>query len=182
MVTNRRRTTDKTPGELALMWMKAHPVVAAYIGSAIHDYHDAEDLIQAVALSVTNHYADHDPEKSFNAWAMGIARNKVREYYRNRKTRQQVFSMETLDMIAREHESASTCFEPMRYALRFCLRKLEGKGRRILEMRYLQQMKPADVADQIGTTRNAVFITLHRVRAALRKCIEKRMAEEEGSS
>lgn len=43
-------------------------------------------------------------------------------------------------------------------------------------MRYVRELTPAKIAALTGMNANAVAVMLHRVRRALRECIEKQIA------
>ena len=48
--------------------------------------------------------------------------------------------------------------------------------RKLLEMRYVREMTPRKIAATTGMNSNAVSVMLHRVRRALRDCIERQLA------
>ena len=52
--------------------------------------------------------------------------------------------------------------------------KLSSKGRSLIELRYSQDLKPAEIARQIGTSPNTVSNALSRVREKLRDCVKRR--------
>jgi RNA polymerase sigma-70 factor (ECF subfamily) len=54
-----------------------------------------------------------------------------------------------------------------------CLGLLEGKARRLCELRYRDDLKPAAIAPLVGMTANTVAKALQRVRDRLRECIER---------
>ena len=59
---------------LTLLWMQAQPGIEAYLNGMIRDRAIAEDLLQQVALTVTEKFEQFDASRSFTGWAMGIAR------------------------------------------------------------------------------------------------------------
>jgi RNA polymerase sigma-70 factor (ECF subfamily) len=48
----------------------------------------------------------------------------------------------------------------------------------MLELRYVDEMSAAEVADEIGSTSGSVRVLLTRVRSALADCIQRRLAAE----
>jgi RNA polymerase sigma-70 factor (ECF subfamily) len=58
--------------------------------------------------------------------------------------------------------------------LRDCVRMLDGRARRLCELRYGDDLKPAAIAPLMGMTANTVAKALQRVRDRLRECIEHR--------
>ena len=69
--------------------------------------------------------------------------------------------------------------EDRRIALRTCLERIEGRRRRVLEMRYGENVKVSEIAQQLGMSSDGVSVMLHRIRSVLHSCIEKQMARAE---
>jgi DNA-directed RNA polymerase specialized sigma24 family protein len=65
----------------------------------------------------------------------------------------------------------------IRKALRECLRKQPAKVLELLQWRYAHDLKPGDVAVQMGLTAGAVRVMLHRAREVLRRCIKRHTSE-----
>ncbi|MFK7789806.1 MAG: sigma-70 family RNA polymerase sigma factor, partial [Phycisphaeraceae bacterium] len=64
--------------------------------------------------------------------------------------------------------------------LRQCMDKLSDKAHSLVELRYMQGLKPLAIAQQIGSSANTVSNALSRVRETLRDCI-KRQQQSEGT-
>ncbi len=170
--------------ELTILWMKAQPSVGAFICSIVRDRHDADDLLQSVALTATDRFHEYDRSRPFGAWAMGIARKHVLNYLRQHAKHKHVFSGELIDSIADIHEELSPTYDTMKQLLEKCLRRLkelEGRAYKMIEMRYTRDMKPREMAECLGTTPNTVRIALHRVRAVLRRCIDANAVMEQST-
>jgi RNA polymerase sigma-70 factor (ECF subfamily) len=69
-----------------------------------------------------------------------------------------------------------------REALNKCTRQLRGRARQLVELHYVRELRPTRIAQQLGMSANAVFVALHRVRTALRKCVEARLAATGGQA
>ena len=176
--------TNNSPGidqqrEIAKHWVIAQPTISAYIWSCIRDFHAAEDVLQEVAQDAAASFSRYDPEKSFVAWALGIARFKVIDFHRNHRNVPQLFDNETLDEMCEAFAETNPEASPQREALDFCLDRLQGKSRQAIEMRYELNMKPAKIAERIGSTSGSVRVMLTRIRNALSDCVEARMQRTE---
>lgn len=165
---------------LTLNWTSAQPTVLAYISSMVPNFQDAEDILQTVALTIAEKYDTFDPSCSFLSWALGIAQNKIYDYFRKQSKQRKIkiLDTQTIAQIAEIFEKESSHLNEMRYALEFCLGKLSGHWRQILELRYIRELSTQRIAQQLGMSKNAIFITLHRVRMALQECIQKRLSAE----
>jgi len=164
---------------LARLWVGAQPSVSAYIWSCVHDFHTAEDLLQDVAEDAATSFEKYDPSRPFIAWALGIARFKVIDYYRKNDRDPHIFlgEPETLESLTAAFEEIFPQANARREALAFCLDKLPDKSRKALEMRYELDMKPAQIAERTGTSSGVVRVMLTRIRNALSKCVKQRIEQ-----
>ncbi len=148
---------------------------------------DAADVVQEVFTSVATHVADfrrEAPGDSFAAWLGTITRNKVRDWFRRRRGRPEAQG----GTDAYEHLlQISECSEP-------CISKTTSTGGRLdadgglshrgLELiraefenrtweafwrAAIQRQYPADVADDLGISVNAVYKAKSRVLRRLRQ-------------
>jgi RNA polymerase sigma-70 factor (ECF subfamily) len=173
-------TQNEQSQTLARLWVRAQPSVSAYIWSSVRDFHIAEDLLQDVAEDAASSFSKYDPAKPFIAWVLGIARFKVVDYYRSKDRDPHIFDAEAMEHLSAAFEEVFPEVSPRQEALEHCMEKLPPKSRRLLEMRYEMEMKPAKIADQVGTTSGSIRVLLTRVRNALGDCVEKRLKQLEG--
>jgi RNA polymerase sigma-70 factor (ECF subfamily) len=64
----------------------------------------------------------------------------------------------------------------MHTALEGCIDRVQGRPRKLLEMRYVRELTPSAIATMTGMNANAVSVMLHRARRMLRECIERQLA------
>jgi RNA polymerase sigma-70 factor (ECF subfamily) len=172
------RSDKKETEEIAVLWTRAYPAVSAFISSIVPKFQDADDILQQVAVAVVQDYDRYDKERSFIAWAIGIARNKILMYRREKAHEQSALDAEAIRTVAEVYERDSAEFNDMRRALHTCIKKAKVRWQQILEMRYSRGLSATRIAEQLGMTQNAIFITLHRIRLALRDCIMREMSNE----
>ncbi|MDF1852425.1 MAG: sigma factor [Verrucomicrobiales bacterium] len=67
---------------LARLWIEAEPAVRAFVFASISRFSDAEDVVQKVALTVARRFDEYDGERSFEAWAIWLAKSRVIDHYR----------------------------------------------------------------------------------------------------
>jgi RNA polymerase sigma-70 factor, ECF subfamily len=162
---------------IARLWTQAQPAVSALIGSTVIDFHDAEDLLGQVAETVVTKADEYDASRPFIPWAMGIARYRILQYFERRRADRHVgFDDETLRLLAESHSELAEGAPARLAALRQCLGQLQGKSKRVLEMRYLHDHGASWIAEKMGMTQGAVWTLLHRARKALADCIDRRLA------
>ena len=167
--------------KLAALWTKAQPTVAGFIRAMIPDAEQAEEVLQETAMVCVRKFDTYDPSRPFDAWAVGIARFEVFAWRRACATQQQTLDDEIVARVADSYEQMSAHADGIREALRACLEETRGRGRQALELYYGQDMTTDQVAAEMKMTGGAARTLLSRVRAALRKCIERRRAGQEGA-
>jgi RNA polymerase sigma-70 factor, ECF subfamily len=160
--------------QLARLWTESQPVVAAYILSIIPNFHQAEDVLQQVAVALVGEFERFDASRPFLPWVLGIARNMA---LKSRRTAVRRWKHELSEALIEKIESAfheqDDALVAMRQWLRYCLRKQPKKMLELLRWRYAHNLKPSEVAPRMGITSGAVRAMLHRSREALRKCIRR---------
>ena len=160
-------------------WTRAQPLVASYVYGVVRHWHDAEELLQEIAVLAYRAFADFDPSRPFVPWIMTIARNAVIDRLRRAGPNISIFNEQILSTLARVHESFEPLVGPHRAALDHCVRRLTERQRLVLTLRYQDELAVKDIADSMKTTPNAVSILLHKIRAALADCIRTRLLLED---
>lgn len=171
---------DERARQATRLWTLAQPVVSAFVGSVVRDFAARDDVLQETAVAVIEAFDRYDPERPFVAWAMGIAQNQVRLYFRRLHRDRLVFDDELLVQLAAAFEETSRAEAQPLGHLRGCLDQLEGRSRELCDLRYGRDLKPAAIASALGMSANAVAKALQRIRDQLRACIERKSALEGG--
>jgi RNA polymerase sigma-70 factor (ECF subfamily) len=166
--------TQDNSEQLARLWTESQPVVAAFVLSAIPDFHQAEDVLQQVAVVLVREFDQFDRSRQFLPWALGIARNLALKSRRDVARRSKyVINEALLDQIQISFHEGEDSLIAIRKWLRHCLEKQPQKILELLRWRYAHDMKPSEAAERMGITSNTVRAMLHRAREALRKCIRR---------
>ena len=168
--------------QLAKLWASAMPAIEAFVGSAVRDANDREDVIQATSEYLARHFDEFEPGTSFTGWAVQVARYRVMELFRDRSRDRLMLSGDALEAIAKVVPQVTKEQTDRQEALDQCMKHLGENQRRLLELRYTQSLSPAKIAERVGKSSNTVSAALLRIRKALRECIEARLAaiEAEG--
>jgi RNA polymerase sigma-70 factor (ECF subfamily) len=158
------------------LWTMAQPTVSAFVAAVVRNFRDRDDVLQETAVAVIESFDRYDESQSFVGWALGIARNQVGLYLRRRGRDALVFDTEAMEKLAVAFESLGAEESHRLDHLRECLKGLEGRTRRICDLRYRDDLKAAAIATRVGMSANSVAQTLHRIRDQLRNCIERKAA------
>ncbi len=158
------------------LWTRSQPEIAQFVAALVPDPHQVDDVLQDVAVALLRKFADYDPTRSFAAWAIGIARFEILMSRRRFARSRLVLSPEAVAAVAEACIELAPEVEPRQRALRSCLEGVDGRAREMLRLRYEESLEPQAMAARSGMGAGAVRVLLHRVRAALLRCIEQRVA------
>ena len=163
--------------EITKRWIADQAIVAAFISSAVPDFHDCQDILQEVAVAVVEAADAYDATRPFIAWALAIARNRIIDFRRRKSASRVVFDSEVIEVIGRAFEEIREEAGPIGEACRLVSKDLPLKSTRLLEMRYHRSLKSADIARQVGVAAPAIDMALHRIRVGVRACIQSRLVQ-----
>lgn len=165
--------------EFTLLWTEAQPAVMAFIRSVTPQLADAEDILQETARQIAERFDEYDPQRPFGPWAMGVAKYKVMEWRRRQKKAAMLFDEEAIEAIHFSYTDRKVDWRETGRAIDHCLQKASPAAEKLLVMRYLEDLKPAEIARETRTTANSVSVRLSRARDALRDCLRRRLKEVE---
>ena len=144
-----------------------------------------EEAVEAVQDSFLRAYqqlADFRADADFGIWLRSICRFMLLS--RAKKQGRQKAKSENAKMqlmaLAMERMEATACPEPehdLSALLRNCSAELSEQNQTLLTDRYTADLSTQQISEKTGRTLTWVTSTLHRVRGALRTCIENRMKE-----
>ncbi len=167
--------------ELAIFWARSQPQIVNYINAQVSNFQDADDIMQSVAVITVDKFDTFDRSGSFTSWAIGIARNLILMYYAEKRKNRVMLDHDAMNLVSEVYEAESQSIvehkKNVNKHLKSCLEMLKHKWKKIVEMHYYSEMSPNRIAQQLSMTRNNVFVSLHRIRLALKKCVEKKLKE-----
>ncbi len=162
-------------------WMTAQPIVSAFVTSMVRDFAARDDILQEVAVALLETFDRYDPERPFVGWALGVARNKVSNYLRDRQ-KTKLMDEGTIDQLTHAFSEMHDTQAPTFKFLQDCLTHLDPRAKKLCELRYGLDLKPAAIAHQLGSSPNAIAKNLQRIRDQLRLCIERKAGLAGGSA
>lgn len=148
----------------------------AYITANVRLRDRREDVFQEVATALWESFDRYDPQRSFRAWALGVARNKVLQMWEASKRDAMTFSPDVVELISRVNEDHDDREAEYLEALAKCMEKLKDPARQVLAMRYQSGLSLEEIGQRIGRTLWAAHKTLSRTRAMLGDCVRRRLA------
>jgi len=163
--------------QLTINWAQAQPKVAGFVGAFIHNYNDAQDVVQEVAKAAVEKIDTYDTARPFGPWILGVARFKVVDYLRKHGKDRHVFDSDSIGHLADAYQQHDGAFDDMKAALSDCMQSLSQRDRKALNLRYVDDAKPQQVAEVLGVKPGTARVLLHRVRQALADCVQRKLGE-----
>ena len=150
--------------------------IRSFLHAILPGVSDPSDILQEVNLILWKKRDNFKAGTNFKAWAFAIARFVAMEAQRKHKRSSWiVFTEETLDSVEADHSRAEDDSEAELAALALCLETLRKEDLNLLRHRYISNQKLESHAVLVGRSVSALKVRLHKIRAILRHCIERRL-------
>lgn len=170
---------DASESEFVVLLTQHQRNLLSYILTLIPLWSDAEDLLQKTNVRLWEERSRFVPGTSFSAWATRVAYYEVLSWRKTATRSKLVFDTELVGELARMARRIPEESRSRRaVALAECLRALPDGKRELLRQCYGEQRKAADLAAKSGKSVVAIYKAIQRLRTALCRCVEMKLAEE----
>jgi RNA polymerase sigma-70 factor (ECF subfamily) len=160
------------------LFLRNQTTLRGLILGMLPDVNRAEDLLQDVFFVVTDKASSFELGTNFIAWAMQIARYRLKELVRKDIASGRTLTPDLIDRLVETYQPNDR-HEAMLRQLSFCIERLTPSTRQLLTLRYHGRLKPAQIASERDLSVQTVYSVLSKTRSALRDCIERRMKASE---
>lgn len=148
----------------------------AFLAGQLHHLDDVDDLAQDCFIAAFEHLDRFRTDEDFGAWLRGIARNKLKTYFRSHSRRQSAmerFRDEVAEVLETDLEKLATSLHSERMErLLHCIAELPEKMRRVVRSG-LAGERAAELATELGMSPGALYTMNHRANKLLRACMER---------
>lgn len=183
VMAGRERHESERRCDFATLWAESYDKLRTYVRIFVPVLHDADDVLQDTAVAIAKDFEKYDPERPFLEWAIGVARNRVLQYYRKRgRDRRMIFDVDTVSKIEGSLLELEAHVDRYEEPLEYCLQKLPEKSRRMLELRYTCCMSADEIGAQMKLTVQSVYTRLSQIRVALRDCVRRQLHKSGGNA
>jgi RNA polymerase sigma-70 factor (ECF subfamily) len=148
------------------------PSLRAYLAPKVYGHQDLDDIVQEVFIAAYNARAQLHSESQLEAWLKGIARNKLKLFYRTQSRRLKMTDRFAAFVVASIEEEISSVKVDDKSILAQCIRKLPEKLRRLVKLRHLEGVKVKKIAELQECSESQISVNLFRARQKLRECVE----------
>jgi RNA polymerase sigma-70 factor (ECF subfamily) len=175
---SRDHSASERQEEFVRLLTRHGPYVRALILSLVPVWQDAEEILQETSLVAWRKFDTFELGTNFQAWLGRIATFEVHNFRgRTGKVRLK-FDSELLEMLVEAHQ-ANTAFQEAQWAaLLKCLEKLPVADRELMIERYCAERQGKQIAEAQGRPADTVYKSLKRIRLALYRCINRKLAQE----
>ena len=160
------------PADYARRLLASQPRLRAYVRSMVYNAGDVDDILQDVATIGWERFGDYDRDRAFDSWLLGVARNRVLQYFESQKKRPNCLSPETLAQLESVAFRDSDQAGELQEALESCLSKLAREDYDLVSMRYESGATNRSVAKKLDVSDSKISRGLNRIYAQLLLCIK----------
>jgi RNA polymerase sigma-70 factor (ECF subfamily) len=161
----------KDPETFGLLYERYVGRIYNYIYYRTGNHQDAEDLTARTFYRALKHMSGYvDRGAPFSAYLYRIAHNVVANWHRD-TSRRQIISLDELVMgtlkrdgpasLAEEHEEQDLLLQ--------VVHRLPPERQKLLILKFVEQMRNAEIAEVMGRTEGAIKSLYHRTLVALRE-------------
>lgn len=150
-------------------------VLVGYIRSIVRDRHLAEDVYQDVSILAVKKIAEIPSLDVLPGWLRRAARFEALNAIRKQSREHVVFDDGVLDLLDVQWSAQPTAASSdMLDALDACMDELTDNARRILQLRYREELTGQALADALGKPKNTVYVAMSRAHTALAECVSRK--------
>lgn len=159
--------------EFFKLLMNSQKVIYGYILSMVRNCPDADDIMQETMTLMWERFDEFEPGTNFGAWGIKIARFKILAYFRAKSRSEEVFDESLLMEISDCYHRKMDEMKIRVSALQECLKKLDKRDRKLIEIRYEQGLKVTELAGRIERPVQGLYKALARIHTLLHRCVNQ---------
>jgi len=151
------------------------PPIYRFIAVKVGTKQEAEDLTHEVFMSAWQKLPQYEAQGfPFSSWLYRIARNRVIDYYRTKKSHVSIDDDQMADneIFGVQSDAAEALDIGLDLAaIQEAMHALTAEQREVIQLRFMSDLSPAEIAKVLGKREGAVRIIQHRALIKLKACI-----------
>lgn len=160
------------------LFIKHAHELRGYLYPLVADRALVDDLLHTVFLTLTNDAARYDPQRSFLAWARGVAKNTALMAARQSRQSPRMLSPDVIDLLSADVPDFDAQQSRVD-AVAQCVEELAPRAHEAIVLRYRDDFKPPEIAGRMSIAIESVHVTLARARTAIRQCVKRKLRMKE---
>jgi RNA polymerase sigma-70 factor (ECF subfamily) len=146
------------------IWSKYHSDLLAFIRKRINDKVEAEDILQDIFVRIHSRIGSLENSSALESWLYRITRNAVIDYYRSRRSMEELPEWLEQPQASREESlrrELSSCLVPM-------IQQLPEKYRRAVQLSEIEGKTQKEIAEKEGISLSGAKSRVQRGRGLLK--------------
>lgn len=149
----------------------------AYCWAILRDHDLAEEVFQEISVLALQKRESIKDVQHFAGWLREAARRKSLEAVRARRAKPALMDNALLDLLEPEWRRwDDTPSNVLLEALRKCMGRLGQSAKELVELRYGQGLKSAQIANKLQRKVETVYVSLSRIHSRLADCVRHRLS------
>jgi RNA polymerase sigma-70 factor, ECF subfamily len=158
-------------------------LILGYTRVIVRDAHTAEDIFQEVMILALEHHGELQDHGHANAWARKTAQylalNEIRRRHRKNLSLDAGMDAGIFEALEPVWEAAAEKGTNARVEiLQKCMERLTPNGRRLIHLRFVEELDCSALAQRLARPLNTVYVGLSRTYRALSECMENHLEAE----
>lgn len=147
--------------------------IYAFILSMVRNYADADDILQNTVKTMWEKYEEIQPIDNFVAWGVRIANYKILDQRKKKHNLHLRYDNQLFEKVASlAIENQERRADERVEKLERCLKQLKSRSRKIIELRYYQDLKPQQISARLGLSITNVYKIMSRIHGQLLECVK----------
>lgn len=163
------------------LWTRAQPSVHKFVYSLLRNNTAADDVVQNVSLALLRKFNEFDTTKEFLPWALGVAKFEVLSHRRDYARSRILANSDLLAKYTMLWAEIAPSITDEESELQICLTRLTDRQRKLMHLRYVEDLNSMEIGDRLGLSPANVRKMLERSRDAMKKCIQQRLTPAGGA-
>jgi RNA polymerase sigma-70 factor, ECF subfamily len=160
------RAKEGNSDALRFLYVHYSNNIYGYVRSIVSDEHEAEDVTQHVFAKLMTSVGKYDASRgSFAPWLLRLARNVAVDHLRTNRTTPMASVLGPAVSVDGDLDRTG--------AVRAALAALPEEQRKVVVLRHIVGLTPAEIADRLGRSMSSVHSLHHRGRRALQRELQQ---------
>ena len=156
------------------LFLQAEREILRYVMAIVPNVADARDILQETALALWKARAKYDPARPFIPWACRFALNEARMFLRTEGRRKRFLHEDLVPVLEARRRELAPQLDSRREHIHECLQQLPADQQRLIRGYYFDDDSVPVLADRSGSSTDAVYKSLQRIRQTLEACIGRK--------
>lgn len=153
--------------------------IFGYIRTLVPHSSDAEDVYQHVCLTLWNKFDEFDQERSFFAWACGIAFYTICNHRRRIRQDRHYFNQELIETMSQKREQHLQNYNHRIAHLHECVNDLNPADKQLLQSAVFENQSIKQIAEAADKSIQTLYNRLSLLRRELAECISRKLQSEQ---